>query len=93
MIEITDLCKRYGATTVVDRVSMTMERGTITALDNIDLSIPRGSFLTLLGPSGCGKSTLLRVMADLIEPSAGRVSVLGGPAATACPRPSSPTRP
>jgi NitT/TauT family transport system ATP-binding protein len=58
-------------------VRFTTERGTITALDNIDLSIPRGSFLTLLGPSGCGKSTLLRVMADLIEPSSGRISVLG----------------
>jgi len=64
-------------------VRFTTERGTITALDKVDLSIPRGSFLTLLGPSGCGKSTLLRVMADLIEPSAGRISVLGGPPATA----------
>jgi NitT/TauT family transport system ATP-binding protein len=59
-------------------VRFTSERGTVTALDNIDLSIPRGSFLTLLGPSGCGKSTLLRVMADLIAPTSGRVSVLGG---------------
>ena len=60
-------------------VRFTSERGTVTALDNIDLTIPRGSFLTLLGPSGCGKSTLLRVMADLVAPTSGRVSVLGGP--------------
>jgi NitT/TauT family transport system ATP-binding protein len=59
-------------------VRFTSERGTVTALDNIDLTIPRGSFLTLLGPSGCGKSTLLRVMADLVAPTSGRVSVLGG---------------
>jgi len=59
-------------------VRFTSERGTVTALQNIDLAIPRGSFLTLLGPSGCGKSTLLRVMADLIAPTSGRVSVLGG---------------
>jgi NitT/TauT family transport system ATP-binding protein len=59
-------------------VRFTSERGTVTALDSIDLSIPRGSFLTLLGPSGCGKSTLLRVMADLVAPTSGRVSVLGG---------------
>jgi NitT/TauT family transport system ATP-binding protein len=58
-------------------VRFTSERGTVTALDKIDLSIPRGSFLTLLGPSGCGKSTLLRVMADLIAPTSGRISVLG----------------
>jgi NitT/TauT family transport system ATP-binding protein len=62
-----------------ERVSVrfTTERGTVTALENIDLAIPRGSFLTLLGPSGCGKSTLLRVMADLIEPASGKISVLG----------------
>jgi NitT/TauT family transport system ATP-binding protein len=68
-----------------ERVSVrfTTERGTVTALENIDLEIPRGSFLTLLGPSGCGKSTLLRVMADLIEPTGGRISVLGGTASTA----------
>jgi NitT/TauT family transport system ATP-binding protein len=59
-------------------VRFTSERGTVTALQNIDLVIPRGSFLTLLGPSGCGKSTLLRVMADLVAPTSGRVSVLGG---------------
>jgi len=60
-------------------VRFTSERGTVTALQSIDLAIPRGSFLTLLGPSGCGKSTLLRVMADLVAPTSGRVSVLGGP--------------
>jgi NitT/TauT family transport system ATP-binding protein len=59
-------------------VRFTSERGTVTALQNIDLAIARGSFLTLLGPSGCGKSTLLRVMADLVAPTSGRVSVLGG---------------
>jgi NitT/TauT family transport system ATP-binding protein len=68
-----------GDAVVCDRVTVrfTTERGTVTALENIDLAIPAGSFLTLLGPSGCGKSTLLRVMADLIEPSSGRVAVLG----------------
>src|SRR5215471_13626218 len=58
-------------------VRFTTERGTVTALENIDLEIPRGSFLTLLGPSGCGKSTLLRVMADLIAPTTGKMSVMG----------------
>ena len=59
-------------------VRFTSERGTVTALQSIDLTIARGSFLTLLGPSGCGKSTLLRVMADLVAPTSGRVSVMGG---------------
>lgn len=64
-------------------VRFTTERGTVTALDRIGLTIPRGGFMTLLGPSGCGKSTLLRVVADLVEPSGGSVSVLGGTAGTA----------
>jgi NitT/TauT family transport system ATP-binding protein len=58
-------------------VRFTTERGTVTALEKIAFSIKRGSFLTLLGPSGCGKSTLLRVIADLIQPSAGSATVLG----------------
>ncbi|HBK04903.1 MAG TPA: nitrate/sulfonate/bicarbonate ABC transporter ATP-binding protein [Acetobacteraceae bacterium] len=39
----------------------------------IDLSIQRGAFVSLIGPSGCGKSTLLKLIANLIEPSDGRV--------------------
>jgi NitT/TauT family transport system ATP-binding protein len=58
-------------------VRFTTERGTVTALENIAFRIRRGSFLTLLGPSGCGKSTLLRVIADLVQPSAGAATVLG----------------
>jgi NitT/TauT family transport system ATP-binding protein len=58
-------------------VRFTTERGTVTALDRVSLAVPKGGFLTLLGPSGCGKSTLLRVVADLIPPSSGAVSVMG----------------
>jgi NitT/TauT family transport system ATP-binding protein len=43
----------------------------LRALDAIDLEVGRGEFLSLVGPSGCGKSTLLRIIAGLIEPSAG----------------------
>jgi NitT/TauT family transport system ATP-binding protein len=39
----------------------------------IDLKIADGEFLTLIGPSGCGKSTLLKLIANLIEPSDGRI--------------------
>ncbi len=39
----------------------------------IDLSVRRGEFVSLIGPSGCGKSTLLKLVANLIEPSDGRV--------------------
>jgi NitT/TauT family transport system ATP-binding protein len=43
------------------------------ALAPIDLSVAEGEFLTLIGPSGCGKSTLLKLIANLIEPSDGRL--------------------
>jgi NitT/TauT family transport system ATP-binding protein len=43
------------------------------ALAPIDLTIADGEFLTLIGPSGCGKSTLLKLIANLIQPSDGRI--------------------
>jgi NitT/TauT family transport system ATP-binding protein len=50
------------------------------ALEGIDLSVGHGELVTLIGPSGCGKSTLLRLMAALIEPSRGTVTIGGKPA-------------
>jgi NitT/TauT family transport system ATP-binding protein len=46
-------------------------------LAGLDLKVAKGDFMTILGPSGCGKSTLLRVVADLLQPLSGRITVLG----------------
>jgi NitT/TauT family transport system ATP-binding protein len=64
-------------------VRFSSERGSVTALENVSLALAQGGFLTLLGPSGCGKSTLLRVIADIVQPAAGSVSVFGQAPATA----------
>jgi len=49
----------------------------VTALSNVDLTIARGEFVSFIGPSGCGKTTLMRVIADLEQPTAGRIEVNG----------------
>jgi NitT/TauT family transport system ATP-binding protein len=49
----------------------------VNALSHIDLDVPDGAFVSLVGPSGCGKSTLLKVVADLMTPTRGRVTIGG----------------
>jgi NitT/TauT family transport system ATP-binding protein len=49
-----------------------------TALDDISFQVGEREFVALLGPSGCGKSTLLRLIADIIPPTSGRLTVAGG---------------
>ena len=56
------------------RLSRVSKRyGTTVAVHDLDLDVADGEFVTLLGPSGCGKTTTLRMLAGLIEPSAGRI--------------------
>jgi daunorubicin resistance ABC transporter ATP-binding subunit len=51
--------------------------GTTTALDQVDLTVPAGSVLGLLGPNGAGKTTIVRILATLLRPDAGRATVAG----------------
>jgi len=62
MITVESLTRRYGATAVVDDVSLDIERNSITAI---------------VGTSGSGKSTLVRMINRLVEPSSGRVLIDG----------------
>jgi osmoprotectant transport system ATP-binding protein len=70
MIEIEALTKRYGSDPVVDKVSLSIERGSITVI---------------VGTSGSGKSTLLRMINRLVEPTSGRVLLDGVDTASMLP--------
>jgi len=61
-IEVRGLTRRFGERTVLREVSV---------------AVPRGATLAVLGRNGAGKSTLLRVLATLLSPHAGEVTVLG----------------
>ncbi|MFZ0961641.1 MAG: ABC transporter ATP-binding protein [Terriglobia bacterium] len=66
MLEIREVGKVYGS-----------GRDSVPALGRVSFSAARGEFVAIIGPSGCGKSTLLKIIGDLLEPSAGLVSVDG----------------
>src|SRR3954468_5330021 len=62
MIEIAGLCKSFGE---------------FTAVRDLSFSVQRGEVLGLVGPNGAGKTTTLRVMAGIIPPTRGKVSIGG----------------
>jgi spermidine/putrescine transport system ATP-binding protein len=49
--------------------------GDVAAVERVDVEIADGEFFSLIGPSGCGKTTTLRMIAGLVEPSAGAIEV------------------
>ena len=67
-------------------VSKIFNQGTpkqVDALVDVNLTVEPGDFVSLIGPSGCGKSTLLRLIANLLEPTTGSVTVNGKSSAQA----------
>ncbi|MGX2997029.1 ectoine/hydroxyectoine ABC transporter ATP-binding protein EhuA [Streptomyces sp. JNUCC 64] len=62
MVRFEGVTKRFGDTTVLDR---------------LDLTVGRGEHVTLIGPSGSGKTTILRLLMTLLAPDEGRIRVGG----------------
>ena len=65
----------------LENVSKTYQTDKIEtlALKSIDLHVRKGEFVSIIGQSGCGKSTLLSIIAGILEPSGGSVTVDGRP--------------
>lgn len=63
-VRLNGICRSYGSSQVVS---------------NVNLEARSGEILALLGPSGCGKTTTLRMIAGLVQPSAGEISIGGTP--------------
>ena len=62
MIQIQNLVKQYGA---------------FTAVEGVSLDVPPGQIHGFLGPNGAGKTTTIRMIAGLLKPTAGRITVNG----------------
>jgi putative ABC transport system ATP-binding protein len=65
-VDLRDLRKTYGR-----------DGQMVTVLDRVSLQVEKGAFLALMGPSGSGKSTLLNLIAGIDRPSAGSIVVAG----------------
>ena len=65
---------------VLDNVSKSFsrkEKEVTFALSPVNLTVEEGEFISIVGPSGCGKSTLLRLVAGLLTPTSGKLSLDG----------------
>ncbi len=61
----------------VDARGLVRRFGSTTAVDGVDLSVPRGEIYGFLGPNGAGKTTVVRILCTLLRPTAGRALVGG----------------
>ncbi|MCY7288797.1 MAG: ATP-binding cassette domain-containing protein, partial [Cryobacterium sp.] len=68
-------CKKRDPILIADGVSRTF--GGLKAVDVDHVEIPRGAITALIGPNGAGKTTLLLMLASLLAPDTGTITIAG----------------
>jgi ABC-type multidrug transport system ATPase subunit len=66
-----------AAESIIDIAGVRKSFGRTTALDGLTMQVAKGKVSALLGPNGAGKTTLVRILATLLRPDAGQVTVAG----------------
>ena len=75
-------CVQEGESFIrIDNLSKTYQKDEkiTVAIEDFDLDIKKGELISIVGPSGCGKTTILRMIAGLLEPTSGSISIAGRP--------------
>ncbi len=65
----------------LDKISLSYqtEKDEIRALESISFSVDEGEFVAIIGPTGCGKTSILSIIAGLLKPSGGEITIKGKP--------------
>src|SRR3989442_15235719 len=74
---IQQMANNFKDLLAVDIEHLTKRYGKLTAVDDLSLDVPVGRVFGFLGPNGAGKSTTIGCLTGLLEPTAGRIRLLG----------------
>jgi len=80
--QLSDVQMPSTALNAVETVDLVRQFGDFVAVDKLSLTVKRGSFFGFLGPNGAGKSTTIKMLTGLLAPTSGGIRVLGRDMAT-----------
>ncbi len=70
-LKLSNICLNYHS-----------KQGETMALKNVNIDVAKQEFVAIVGPSGCGKTTILSIIAGILKPSSGTITLDGKPLAT-----------